>query len=277
MARVKGIWLDFADWRRVTVGLSPAEKGAYVDLIIACAENEGRLENDTKLLHMSSSLVTRIWNDFLRRHMKRLFYQAADGCWRSETVDFQLERAEKISEARQAAGQSGAQARWQKPSQTDGKSMANAMPIAMANATLKYESMNLKEKEEAPTGAQKKAARLVGEPAPRLSHPPSEKKNGAGRGERLPIDWQPDDEDCGYARERGLDPAEQASAFRDIWNAKVGVNARKLDWKAAWRTWCRREVASRHRHGDGSTRSASDRPGITSFTSALRRAFPDVN
>ncbi|NMV37227.1 hypothetical protein [Ralstonia insidiosa] len=36
-----------------------------------------------------------------------------------------------------------------------------------------------------------------------------------------------------------------AEQFRDHWHAQGGANARKVDWAAAWRTWVRREPASR--------------------------------
>jgi hypothetical protein len=31
------------------------------------------------------------------------------------------------------------------------------------------------------------------------------------------------------------------ASFRDYWTSKAGANARKTDWTATWRNWCRRE------------------------------------
>lgn len=137
MARVKGLWLDIADWRRLTAGLTPEEKGGYIELLMTCVENDGRLDNDSQRLRICTGFLVRIWNSFLRRLMPQLFYQTPDGCWRSKIIDFQLERAEKIKEVRRAAGQNGAQARWQTDSNDDGKPLANAKAIAMANATIR--------------------------------------------------------------------------------------------------------------------------------------------
>lgn len=145
MALIKGLWLDIANYRRDTAYLTQEEKGAYLDLMIACAERGGLLQSDQTLLKFVSKLSSRAFKNFFPK-FSQIFKQHADGGWHCETVDFQLQRAEKIREARQAAGQSGAQVRWQKPSQTNGKDhgnpMANDMANDMANATLNLESMN---------------------------------------------------------------------------------------------------------------------------------------
>jgi hypothetical protein len=69
------------------------------------------------------------------------------------------------------------------------------------------------------------------------------KKNTvAGIAARLPADWAPNSSDVQYALALKLNPAAIAEAFKDYWAAEGGANARKLDWRAAWRTWCRRQT-----------------------------------
>lgn len=58
---------------------------------------------------------------------------------------------------------------------------------------------------------------------------------------RLPDDWQPSAQDIAYAQGQRVNPVELAEAFRDYWHASATPTARKLDWAAAWRTWCRYE------------------------------------
>lgn len=65
------------------------------------------------------------------------------------------------------------------------------------------------------------------------------------RGSRLPADWSPTSADIAYAiREHEFSQREidrLGEAFRDHWHAATGQKAVKLDWSAAWRTWCRNE------------------------------------
>lgn len=65
----------------------------------------------------------------------------------------------------------------------------------------------------------------------------------SNRGSRLPEGWEPTQEGAEFARKSGLDPVSTLAAFRDHWTAASGQKASKLDWDAAWRTWCRNEVA----------------------------------
>jgi hypothetical protein len=63
----------------------------------------------------------------------------------------------------------------------------------------------------------------------------------ASRGSRLPDGWQPSAAHREYAIECGLDPERVGADFCDYWKARAGEKARKLDWSATWRSWCRRE------------------------------------
>lgn len=64
----------------------------------------------------------------------------------------------------------------------------------------------------------------------------------AKRGQRLPIDWAPSDEDVIFATELRVDWRREAEAFRDYWFSKPGRDAVKLDWSATWRNWIRRST-----------------------------------
>lgn len=64
----------------------------------------------------------------------------------------------------------------------------------------------------------------------------------AKRGQRLPVGWEPSDEDVTFAVELRVDWRREAEAFRDYWYSKPGVQAVKLDWSATWRNWIRRST-----------------------------------
>jgi hypothetical protein len=67
----------------------------------------------------------------------------------------------------------------------------------------------------------------------------------AKRATRLPSNWRPDDAGRSFAADCGLDPDSTADAFTDYWAAAGGRTAAKLDWNAAFRTWCRRDTTGR--------------------------------
>jgi hypothetical protein len=73
----------------------------------------------------------------------------------------------------------------------------------------------------------------------RVSAPP------AKRATRLPPNWRPDDAGRSFAADCGLDPDSTADAFADYWTAASGRTSAKLDWNAAFRTWCRRDSTGR--------------------------------
>ena len=84
--------------------------------------------------------------------------------------------------------------------------------------------------------------------APPPSQPPAKpRKRPAAIGHRLPPDWTPSDDLLATIaasetiRLRRADALAQVEAFRDHWAAKAGRDGAKLDWNAAFRTWCRKQ------------------------------------
>jgi hypothetical protein len=66
---------------------------------------------------------------------------------------------------------------------------------------------------------------------------------------RLPRDFALDGNRIAYAISQGLDPERVLESFRDYWLAASGAKARKHDWDATWRTWCRTESTRPPRPG----------------------------
>ena len=77
-----------------------------------------------------------------------------------------------------------------------------------------------------------------------IPDPPKDKIARAARSlaSRLAEDWQPDAELEAYAAAQGVDPGSTAENFRDYWHAASGAKARKHDWAATWRMWCRNQA-----------------------------------
>jgi len=88
---------------------------------------------------------------------------------------------------------------------------------------------------------------------------------------RLPDGFAMTEDMASYAAAQGIPVSETGShfaAFCDYWRAESGAKARKHDWTAAWRTWCRRakEQAARTsplRSGDALLRAAPRSPAQT--------------
>jgi hypothetical protein len=64
-----------------------------------------------------------------------------------------------------------------------------------------------------------------------------------GTATRIPGNWELTPERRDYAVSQGIDPERTHLDFKDYWTAKSGQSARKHDWDATWRMWCRRQTA----------------------------------
>jgi hypothetical protein len=78
---------------------------------------------------------------------------------------------------------------------------------------------------------------------------PNQTKQKIGDGERaaraqtarrLPDGFELTEGRKEIARKEGADPEREFAKFSDHWLAASGSNARKHDWDAAWRNWCRK-------------------------------------
>jgi len=98
-------WVD-ADFRRKTTRLTKLQRNAYRDLLQACFDGNGILQDNNRRMAQICDIDLRTW----RKHRPVLlafFYQTADG-WRHKRVDHDLARIAKIREQRSLAGQKGA-------------------------------------------------------------------------------------------------------------------------------------------------------------------------
>lgn len=106
-----------------------------------------------------------------------------------------------------------------------------------------------KQSERAKARWDKEKGRCRGNATARNAPTPTPVKKGEAKASpkkasRLPDDWRPSQELGRWAMtEFGWTVEEvrsTADSFCDHWRATAGQNARKLDWDAAFRNWCRR-------------------------------------
>jgi len=73
--------------------------------------------------------------------------------------------------------------------------------------------------------------------------------------QRIPESFNLTIERRAVAEAEGIkDPAREMAKFKDYWSAASGANARKHDWDATWRNWCRKAAenpAARRMNGHG--------------------------
>ena len=89
-------------------------------------------------------------------------------------------------------------------------------------------------------------------------------------GTRLPADFELTPDRRAIAEAEGQPPERTFAIFCDYWRSASGASAKKLDWDATWRNWCRRAADNRRTPARG---GAGIRPSaIRDESSAFARA-----
>ena len=78
---------------------------------------------------------------------------------------------------------------------------------------------------------------------------PQGARKRASTASRLPEDFGLNPQREAIAKAEGVSAEREMARFCDHWCAASGANARKLDWDAAWRNWCRRAADFRKPQG----------------------------
>ena len=96
-------------------------------------------------------------------------------------------------------------------------------------------------------------------PSPSPTPEPEEERAGARRlATRIPEGFSLTEDRRAVATAERVDPDRTFAKFCDHWRSASGQNARKVDWDATWRNWCRREADTRKPQQNGSA-SITDR------------------
>ena len=105
---VSPIWMPLyvADYLADTRHLSTVEHGAYLLLIMHAWMSNGELPQDEKRLARIAGLSLAEWEEAADEVLQ--FFYDAGGCWRSERIDKELERAQALIDQRREAGKASA-------------------------------------------------------------------------------------------------------------------------------------------------------------------------
>jgi len=203
-------WVAFypSDWLAGTRGMSAAESGIYITLIMMMYERGEPLAHDVERLSRLCGAGKKEFSATLDMLMHDRKIVLKDGGLWNERVGKEQENREKNSEKQRAA----ANKRWQKNEQN--QDMADASASSGQSLTTTTTTIE----KETPVGVSKK----------------QDQKRGSRIG-----DFEPD---LAVAAGLGLSPSQaktERDKFRDYWASKAGQHGVKLDWAATWRNWCR--------------------------------------
>lgn len=255
-----------AKWASGVIGLSPEQRGVYMDIINitldrgSCPEDYGYL---AKACGCNRQRITRVVGELIE-HGKLI---RDDG----KLVSNRAVTERKVSENFTESQRNRVSKRWKNNALDDTGAYTNhnhnhkiqstALPSELTDENPESRSEGgvgetsspsraMPAPQAAPSGPRLDSRKASSKPEPNGHDPPGRHP----RGSRLDEAWTPGEEGVAYAMtELGQDAEvvnETWNYFRDYWLAKAGAGARKTSWQLAWKTWVRRardELRERNR------------------------------
>lgn len=220
------------DYAEATAHLSFVEDAAYSRCIRKYYACEGPLPGDVKAVQRLVGARTRDERTAVDTVLREFFTLLDDG-WHNARCDEEIARYQ----AKRSNAQRSANTRWtaMRP-HSDGNANASGTHTERIAKAL-------------PTQSDGNA--LQSPDSSPQSPIPKKRQEESARAARLPSDWVLTSERKAIAESERLDPDRTFSKFTDHWKAASGANARKRDWDAAWRNWCKNETDRRPMNGSG--------------------------
>jgi len=219
------------DYAEATAHLSFVEDAAYSRCIRKYYTTEKPLPTEVSAVQRLVGARSKDEKAAVEAILKEFFTLDADG-WHNRRCDEEIARyQDKQSKAKRSAT-----ARWAaKPADTERN--ANAMRTHSEGNALQSPVSSLQSPEK----------NLDGERAAR-----------APTAKRLAESFELTPERQAIARAEAVNPEREFARFCDHWRAASGASARKHDWDAAWRNWCRKAAEFAPRGG-----AKADTPALT--------------
>jgi uncharacterized protein YdaU (DUF1376 family) len=125
-------WMPFfvGDYLSATTRLTTEQHGAYVLLLLDYWKN-GPPPNDDAVLAQIVRMSPTAWRK--SKAILIAFFEVRDGQLIHKRVEKERARAAEITEERSKAGKAGAAKRWHNGKQSNGKRIANAIDLPLAN------------------------------------------------------------------------------------------------------------------------------------------------
>lgn len=189
-----------------TTHLTTEEHGAYLLLLCSMWRREGWVPDDDRDNARITGLSVGKWRKCKERLRPMLIFEGGQISQKKLNRTWQ-ETQDKIEKNRLNGAKGG------RPLSNKNKRLSKAAGFQIENPD-----------------------QTIPEPEPDLKR---EAKASEKRGCVIPDDWMPDFE---FSDKVGLSrpmAVIEADKFRDYWIAATGAKARKKDWQATWRNWCR--------------------------------------
>lgn len=223
--------LKIEPWTKKTARLSLAERGAYMDLLLAYWVGGPLPADDEDTLKRMARCTDKEWKQV---RVKVLAFFTRDGdVLRQGRADEELAEAAARYERRASAGRSGGQAK-AKQTPKQNPSIATAEPVAEPQASYKEHSSS-DEAEANASGA---------------------KRLKPSKGTRLASDWKPSEATREHGRKHNLTHGEFCeiiNEFREYFRSPDATRPVKKDWDGACCRWITRAapgvVSRRARRG----------------------------
>lgn len=232
------------DYEGATAHLSWAEDCAYRRLICLYYRSEAPIPPDIKQVCRLVRAASKPEHDAVQQVLTEFFELLEDG-WHQARCDADIARFKD----KQRKAKASADARW---SHTERNANAHADDMRThteRNANGMHRAPVPSPQSPVPKPSSK-AASVTAREEPPTSGPPVADAPATTRGARLRPDWALPKAWGDWAI--GENPhwtAEVvraiAEGFRDHWVAKAGADARRVDWLATWRNWCRSDITQR--------------------------------
>ena len=245
-----------ADYLADTAHLSALESGTYLHLILAYWQRQKALPAGDDRLAAVARLSVEEWLKV--RPALEEFFNESSGCWAHKRIESELQKFYEKSEKSRTAGMASWRKRKAETERTLNGCIADAHHplngcIADVERTFNHTDTD--------TDTDTKEEKLKSICFSSHDEKPKTKREPAN-GKRLdvlelPEKWQEwAMRDCGWSQPY---TARAFEGFRDYWIARAGERARKLDWEATWRGWCRRDTSPQLSLGTavGGVKSAS--------------------
>ena len=250
MAALPYIQLYVADYLADTMHLTTEDHGAYLLLIFNYWQTGKAIPK--KRLPSVTRMSNERWAD-VEDTLKEFFIETPTGEWFHPRIEADLEKVKGKSEQASAAGKVSARLRAEKKKEEqkqqdidlehsiNGRSNGRSIPVERKSNHPDTDTDSDSDSDSEEEKTRKNLEACV---------PPTPKK----RATRLPEDWAPTPDQIAWARSerKDINPATEASKFRDYWIAKAGRDASKMDWDATWRNWVRNAKAAQKATANGS-------------------------
>ena len=249
---------NIGDYARDTGHLSVLEHGIYRLILDWCYLNEKPITTE-QAMRVGRGNPTET-----QSVLSEFFSQNSDG-WEHKRVNAEIDAFHSKSKRNRENGAKGGRP---KPtnnpvgSQSDAKHNPNQEPITNNQEPIREDTFS-----DEMCGAAFAAPAPVPEtviPQQQPNPTPAKPKSDEPKAARLPADWRLPKAwgDWALAEFPHWTPEAvriEADKFSDHWATKTGKDARKADWLATWRNWCRSDIAQRSHQPMRAVRPA--RPG----------------